>query len=82
MFEGQVDSTKRLNILYDGVERHYHVIVKLTGAMARRNVCKVRNNVCTRDVTHACYQMCSDCMACPSWAFSGDRLPVRNAIGT
>jgi len=36
MFEGQVDSAKRLNILYDDVERHYHVIANLTGAMARK----------------------------------------------
>jgi len=30
IFEGQVDSTKRLNILYDDVERHYRVITNLT----------------------------------------------------
>jgi len=36
MFEGQVDSPKRLNILYDKVERHYHFIPKLTGAMAKK----------------------------------------------
>jgi len=35
MFEGQVDSPKRLNILYDDVERHYHVIAKVTAAMAK-----------------------------------------------
>ena len=40
MFEGQVDSPKRLNILYDYVERHYHVIAKLTGAMVKKYVCK------------------------------------------
>jgi len=33
MFEGQVDSSKRINLLYD-VERH-HVITKHTAAMAR-----------------------------------------------
>jgi len=38
MFEGQVDSIKRLNNLYDYVERQYHVIAKLTGAMAIRYV--------------------------------------------
>ena len=36
IFEGQVDSTKRLNILYDYIERHYNMIAKLSGAMARR----------------------------------------------
>ena len=40
MFEGQVDSSKRLNILYDDVERHYHVTANLTGAMAIRYVFK------------------------------------------
>jgi len=35
MFEGQVDSPERLRILYDGIERHYHVITKLTGAMVK-----------------------------------------------
>jgi len=35
LFEGQFDSLKRINILYDDDERHYHVIVNITGAMAR-----------------------------------------------
>ena len=43
MFEGRVESSKRLNLLYDDVERHYHVITNLTGAMGRRNVCKACN---------------------------------------
>ena len=34
MFEGHVDSNKRLNLLYDDVDRHYHLITDLTGAMA------------------------------------------------
>jgi len=38
MFEGQVDSSKHLNLLYDEVERHYHVIAKLTGAMTKRYI--------------------------------------------
>jgi len=65
MFEGQVDSTKRLNILYDDIERHYYVIANLTGAMARKYVCKGCKKACTSDVTHACDQTCSDCMASP-----------------
>jgi len=36
MFEGQVESAKRLNLLYDDVDRHYHVITNLTGSMAKR----------------------------------------------
>jgi len=36
MYEGQVDSFKHLNILYDDDERYYHVITNLTCAMAKR----------------------------------------------
>ena len=36
MFEGQVESSKTINLLYDDVERHYHVITNLTCAMARK----------------------------------------------
>jgi len=35
MYEGQVDSSKHLKLLYDDVERHYHVITNLTVAMAK-----------------------------------------------
>ena len=31
MFEGQDSNPKRINILYDDVERNYHVIVNVTG---------------------------------------------------
>jgi len=75
MFEGQADSAKRLNILYDDVEGHYHVIAKLTGAMARRYVCKRCHKSCTRDVTHTCDQTCSDCLVCPPCAFRNVRIP-------
>jgi len=34
MFEVQIDSSKHLSLLYDDDERHYHVIINLTGAMA------------------------------------------------
>jgi len=54
MFEGQVDSTKTLYMLYDDVERLNHVITKFTGAMARKYVCKGCKKTCTIDVTHAC----------------------------
>jgi len=36
MYEGQVDSSKQLNLLYDEVERYYHVITNFTGAMAKK----------------------------------------------
>jgi len=40
MFEGQVEFSKRINLLFNDVERYYHVITNLTGAMARMFVCK------------------------------------------
>jgi len=40
MFERQVDSSKRINILYDGVEGHYHVFVNIIVATAKKYVCK------------------------------------------
>jgi hypothetical protein len=40
MYEGRVESPTRINLLYDEVTRHHHVIGSLTGAMAKRFVCK------------------------------------------
>jgi len=75
MFVGRVKSAKRLNLLYDDVERHYHVIANLTGAMARRYVCKAYNKSCRRAVTHVCDQTCSDCMMSLPCAFEYIRIP-------
>ena len=50
MFDAQVQTEKRINLLYDEVARHYHVIVNITGAMAKRYVCKACNKGCS-DVT-------------------------------
>jgi len=52
MFDGQVQTEKRINLLYDDVARHYHVIVNITGAMAKRYVCKACNKECCSDVTN------------------------------
>ena len=38
MFESQVESSKRINLLYDDFTRHYNLITRLTGAMAKRCV--------------------------------------------
>jgi len=69
MFEGQVDTYKYLNLLYDEVERHYYVIANLTGAMAKRYICKECHKSCVRDTTHVCDQKCCDCTASPPCAF-------------
>ena len=52
MFEGRVEVTDRLNLQYDEVTRHYHVIGNLTAAMARGYVCKACGKGCRRDVVH------------------------------
>ena len=52
MFEGRVELTERLNLLYDEVSRNYHVIGTLAAAMARKYVCKACGKGCRRDVTH------------------------------
>jgi len=75
MFEGQVDSSKRLNLLYHDVKRHYHVIVNLKGAMVRPYVFSARHKSCRRDLKHVCDQTCSDCMARPPCTFSDVRSP-------
>jgi len=51
-FDGQVESEKRINLVYDVVKRHYHVINNPTGAMARRYICRGCNKGCRRGVTH------------------------------
>jgi len=76
MFEGQVDSPKRLNILYDEVERHYYIIAKLTGAMAQKYVFKGCSKACKRDDAHVVDQTCSDCMVSPPCA-----SPATTVIG-
>ena len=44
-FDGQVESEKRINLLYDESERHYHVITNITGAMAKHYVCKQQKSL-------------------------------------
>ena len=63
MFEVSVESAERLNLLYDEVSRHYHVIGKVTAAMTRKYVCKACDKGCGSDVTHTCDQTCSCCIA-------------------
>ena len=65
IFEGQVDSPKRINLHYDDVERQYHVIVNITGAMSKMYVCKACKKGGRRDITHICDQTFNDCMANP-----------------
>jgi len=49
MFEGQVDASKRINLLYDDIERRYHVTINVTRAMAKYYVCKACNKSCSSE---------------------------------
>ena len=75
MFEERVESPKRINLLYDNVRHHYHVITNIIGAMARRYVCKACNKGCKIDVTHICDQACGDCMFVTPCELSGLGIP-------
>ena len=75
MFEGQVEASERLNLLYDEVTRHYHVIEILTATIAKRYVCKACGKGCSRDITLTCDRSCSDCMASPPFVSAGVRIP-------
>jgi len=78
MFEGQVDSSNRLNLLYDYVDRLRLVFTNLTNAMARRYFCKACHKAFRSDVSHICYQTGSDCMSSPPCDFSNVRFPAAN----
>jgi hypothetical protein len=75
IFDGMVDSERRLNLLYDDVTRHCHVIASLTGAMAKRYVCRGCGKGCQIGETHKCAHACSECMSVPPFSFSGTRIP-------
>ena len=46
MYEGNVESDKRINFLFDDVTHHYYVIANLTGALSKRYVCQGCNKGC------------------------------------
>ena len=49
MFEGHLDSPMRINLLYNYVERKYHVIANVKVAMAKKYVCNACNKACRTD---------------------------------
>jgi hypothetical protein len=75
MFNGHAESEKKINMLYDDVTKHYHVISNLTAALSRKYVCKGCNRGCARGVTHKCLETCSDCMSVPPCAYAYVRIP-------
>jgi len=75
MFDGQVESGKRINLLYDGVTHHFHAINSVTGALSRKYFCKSCNKSYESCVTHRCQESCSDCMSVPPCPYAGVRIP-------
>jgi hypothetical protein len=63
--------SERINLQYDDMTLHYHVIGNLTGAMAKKFVGKEFGKVCLRDTMHTCDQTCSDRMASPPCVQAG-----------
>jgi hypothetical protein len=51
MFDGQVESSERINLLYDDVT-HHHVIANLTGVMAKKFVKRAARAVVETSFIH------------------------------
>jgi hypothetical protein len=75
LFNGQTDSERRINLLYDDVTRHYHVIGSLTGFMAKQYVCTACNKSYNHATMHTCDQTRPGCMKCPPCIETGNRIP-------
>jgi len=75
MFDGKVDSKKRLNLVYDEVHHHFHVINNVTGALSQNYFCKGCNKGYGSGVTHRCQETCSDCMSVPPCPYHDVRIP-------
>jgi len=73
MFDGQVATPQRINLLYD--DDHYHVITNLTAAMAKRYVCPACNKGCERGVLHRCDAPYDACSAIPPCIQNNARFP-------
>jgi hypothetical protein len=74
MFEGQVEKSDRINLLYDNTSRHYHVIGSLTGVMAKQFVSNLCGKGWERGAMYTCDLTCSDCMARPPCVQAGVRI--------
>jgi hypothetical protein len=78
VFDGQVQTEKRINLLYDDVTHHYHVIGSMTFAFARRFVCKGCNKGCEMGEMHRCQETCSDCLSVPPCPYDDVRIPCES----
>ena len=80
MFELHVETSERLNLLNDEVNRYYYVIGNLTASMAKRYVCNACGKGCRRNVAHTCDQSCRSYLTNPSCVATGVRKPVRQTF--
>jgi len=78
IYEEHVESSKRINFLCDDVTRHFRVSTNLTGAMAKRYICRACNKGCSHGLRNMCDQTCSDCITSPPCAYVGVRIPCVN----
>jgi hypothetical protein len=82
MLVGQVDSSLRLNLVYDEVTCQYHEIASLTCALVKQFVCNACGKGRRRDAIHKCNQTCSDYTASPPCYPRGFQSLVWNATIT
>jgi len=75
IFEGNVTSEKRVNLLYDDVTRHFHVIANLTGAIFKRYICEGCSKSCRSGVTNKSPEACTDCFSIPPCIRTDVRIP-------
>ena len=73
MFDGQVGTPQKINLLYDDV--HYHMITNLTAAMTKRYVFPACNKGCKRGAQHRCDVSCDACTAIPLCTEDNARIP-------
>ena len=78
IFDGQVISEKRINLLYDEVNRKFHVITNLTGAMTKQLICKGCSKSCRTGATHRCRETCTDCLPMPPCIVTDVRIPCES----
>jgi hypothetical protein len=79
MFDGQIATPQRINLLYGG--QHYHVITNLTPAMAKRYVCPACNIGCERGAHHKCDASCDACSVTPPCIQDDARIPCDKCNG-
>jgi hypothetical protein len=75
VFDKHVENEKTINVLYDDVSKHYHVLGNLTGALTRRYDCRGCNKGCKRGVMNKCQETCIDCMSVPPCPYADVRFP-------